>query len=118
MVMFEAIEPMVSFTSIAKDRSIGAWASIVVLFSPFNTKFSSLELEALSHAYVQLFATKPYVEFAKNKRMKFDCDFGYVHGWCVLPSAQSKLKAGITNEEPDHYNNNSESQKQQPLGIL
>jgi hypothetical protein len=33
-----------------------------VLFSPFNAKFSSLELEALSHAYVQLFATRPYVE--------------------------------------------------------
>lgn len=60
----EAVGASMSFTSIeAEDGTIGGGATIVALTSSPTTQYSSPELEASGHAYVQLTATGQYVEF-------------------------------------------------------
>jgi hypothetical protein len=56
--------PFVSYE--AESGTLGGGATIVALTSPPTTEFSSPQLEASGHAYVNLGATGQYVEFVNN----------------------------------------------------
>ncbi|KAG0605620.1 hypothetical protein M758_9G073900 [Ceratodon purpureus] len=64
MVMVEAVGAAVSFISIeSKDGPTSGEATIVALTSPSDTQYSSPELQASGHAFVQLSTTGQHVEF-------------------------------------------------------
>lgn len=59
-----AVTPFISYE--AEAGTLGGGASIVSLNSPPTTQYSSPQLEASGHAYVQLTATGQYVQWVNN----------------------------------------------------
>src|ERR1700752_3505994 len=62
-----AVRAVTPFTSYEGEAgTLGGGATVVSLTSPPTTQFSSPQLEASGHAYVQLTANGQYVEWANN----------------------------------------------------